>query len=67
VLGLSDYSNWLLEREGKVPGCSVSRTGFIPVGCSSGTAAAATEGTASEIVVDADTDFGASIPEGGSA
>jgi hypothetical protein len=41
-----------------VPGCSVADTGFLPIGCSGGTAAAA-KGTASETAIDADVDSGA--------
>jgi predicted lipoprotein len=69
VLGLSSCSNWLLGQEGEVPGCFVSSTGFLPVGCFGGTVvAAATEGTASGIDVDVDVDSsaGASVPEGDS-
>jgi hypothetical protein len=66
ALGLSDYSNWLLGREGEVPDCSGSGTGFVPVGCSAGTAAAS-EGSTSRIDVDVDVDSSAGIPEGDSA
>jgi hypothetical protein len=61
ALALSSCSGWLLGQEGEVPGCSVSGTGFLPVGCSGGTAAA--EGTASGTAVDA----GAGVLEGDSA
>jgi hypothetical protein len=51
-----------------VPGCSVSGTGFLLVGCSGGTTAATyAKGTAFDTAVDVDADFGADIPEGGSA
>jgi hypothetical protein len=43
-----------------VPSCSAADTGFLPVGCVGGTAAAA-EGTVSGTVVDADVDVGASV------
>jgi hypothetical protein len=61
ALGLSDCSNWLLEQLGEVTGCSASDIGFLLVGCAGGIAAA--EGTASEIVVDADVGSGADIPK----
>jgi hypothetical protein len=67
VLGLSNCSNWLLGQKGEVPGCSVSGTGFLPVGCSGGTAAAAAEGFAFGTATDADVDASAGIPEGDSA
>jgi hypothetical protein len=53
ALELLGCSDWLLGREGKVPGCSVASTGFLSVGCSSGTATAA-EGTASDTTAGAD-------------
>jgi hypothetical protein len=48
-----------------VPSCA-SDTDFLLVDCSSGTVAAV-EGTSSGIDADADTGFGAGIPEGDSA
>jgi hypothetical protein len=63
VMGRFDCFDWLLGQEGKVPSCSASGIGFLPVGCSGGTATDA-EGTAYGIDVDADADSGASIPEG---
>jgi hypothetical protein len=62
------YSDWLLGQEGKVPGCSVAGTGFLPVGCSGSTAAAA-ERTASDTADGADADAGAraGVLEGDSA
>jgi hypothetical protein len=65
ALGPSDCSDWLLGHVGEVSGCSVSSTGFLPIGCSGRTATA--EGSASRIDVDADVDSGASFPEGDSA
>jgi hypothetical protein len=64
ALELLDCLDWLLGQEGEVPSCSVADTGFLPVGCSGGTAAAA-EGTASGTVVDAgvDADAGAGVLE----
>ena len=50
-----------------MPGCSVVDTGFIPVGCSGGTAAADAEGTVSDTAVGGDVDAGASVLEGDSA
>jgi hypothetical protein len=49
-----------------VPNYSASRTDFLPVDCSSGTAADA-KGIASGIVADADAGSVADIPEGDSA
>jgi hypothetical protein len=51
-----------------VPGCSVFGTGFLLVGCSSGTATAAAKGTAFGTDADADIDSvaGADVPEGDS-
>jgi hypothetical protein len=51
-----------------VPGCSVAGTGFLPVGCSGSTAAAA-ERTASDTADGADADAGAraGVLEGDSA
>jgi hypothetical protein len=46
-----------------VPGCFITDTGFLPVGFSGGTTAAA-EGTAFVTVVDADVDAGAGVLEG---
>jgi hypothetical protein len=59
----------LLGQEGEVPGCSISGTDFLPVGCFGGTiVVAATEGIASGIDVDVDVDSGAgaTVPEGDS-
>jgi hypothetical protein len=50
-----------------VSGCSASDTDFLLVGCAGGTAAAATEGTASRTIVDADAGSGVDIPEGDTA
>jgi hypothetical protein len=61
MLGLSSCSGWWLGQEGEVPSCSAADTGFLPIGCSSGTAAA--EGTAFGTVVDA----GVGVLEGDSA
>ena len=47
-------------------GYSVADTGFLPVGYSSGTAAAA-KGTAFETIVDVDVDAGVGAPKGDSA
>ena len=58
-LALPDCSGWLLEHEGEVPGCSGTGTDFLLAGCSDGTAAAAAEGTSSDIAASADTDAGA--------
>jgi hypothetical protein len=66
VLGLSGRSDWLLGQEGEVPGCSAFDIGFLPVGCAGSTVATA-KGTTSRIVVDADADSDAGIPEGYSA
>jgi hypothetical protein len=63
ALGLYDCSNWLLGLESEVPDYSASSTDFLPVDCSNDTAVAA-KGTASRIVVDADVDSVADIPEG---
>jgi hypothetical protein len=41
TMELFDYSDWLLGQDGEVPGCSASDIGFLPVGCSGGTAAVA--------------------------
>jgi hypothetical protein len=60
VLELLGCSDWLLGQEGEVPGCSVADTGFLPIGCSSGTNAAA-EGTVSSTAVDADIDTGVGV------
>jgi hypothetical protein len=35
ALELFGCYDWLLGQESKVPGCSVTDTGFLPVGCSS--------------------------------
>jgi hypothetical protein len=53
-------------RKAKVPGYSVSSTGFLLVDCSDSTATSAAEGTASETTVDANVDSGAGagIPVG---
>jgi hypothetical protein len=70
ALELLGCSDWLLGQEGEVSGCYVADTGFLPVGCSSGTAAAAAaEGTVSSTVVDADVDtsVGVDVLEGDSA
>jgi hypothetical protein len=55
ALGLLGHSGWLLGQEGELPGCSDAGTGFLPVGCSNGTAAAVAEETASGTGDDADT------------
>jgi hypothetical protein len=47
-----------------VPGCSTADTGFLPVGCASGTAAAAAEGTTSRTAFDADVDSSVGALEG---
>jgi hypothetical protein len=47
VLGLLGHSGWLLGQEDELSGCSDTGTDFLQVGCSDGTVAAATEGTAS--------------------
>jgi hypothetical protein len=59
ALALSGCSSWLLGQKGEVYGYSASDTYFLMVGCDGGTAA--TEGTASRTVVDADTGAGASV------
>jgi hypothetical protein len=46
-----------------MPGCSVTSTNFLPLGCSIGTAAAA-EGTASDTATRAGADADASVLEG---
>jgi hypothetical protein len=46
----------LLRQEGEVSGYSIADIDFLPVGCSSGTAAA--EGTISGTIIDADVDAG---------
>jgi hypothetical protein len=56
ALGLSGSSDWLLRQEGEVSGYSIADIDFLPVGCSSGTAAA--EGTISGTIIDADVDAG---------
>jgi hypothetical protein len=68
ALELLRCSDWLLGQEGEVPGCSVADTGFLPIGCSSGTAAAI-EGTVSSTAIDADVDtsIGVDVLEGDSA
>jgi hypothetical protein len=66
ALELLSCSDLLLGLEGKMPGCSVIDTGFLPVGCSGSTPAAA-EGTTSGTTVDADVDAGASSLESDSA
>jgi hypothetical protein len=58
ALALPDCSGWLLEHEGEVPGCSGAGTDSLLAGCSNGTAAAAAEGTASDIAASADADAG---------
>jgi hypothetical protein len=60
VLELLGCSYWLMGQEGEVSGCSVVDTGFLPVGCSGGTAAA-TEGTTSDTAVGANVDVGAGV------
>jgi hypothetical protein len=52
ALVLPGYSDWLLGQEGEVPGCSVAGTDFLPIGWSSGIAAAS--GTATGADADAD-------------
>jgi hypothetical protein len=66
ALGLSGCSGWLLGQEGEVTGCSVSGTDFLLVGCAGVIAIAYVEGTASQTVVDANVDAGASVLEGDS-
>jgi hypothetical protein len=65
ALGLSSWSNYLLEQEGEVSTCSTSGTDFLPVDCVGGTAIA--EGIVSAITVDVDVGSGADIPKGESA
>jgi hypothetical protein len=60
ALELLGCSDWLLGQEGEVTGCSIADTGFLPVGCSSGTSAAA-EGIVSSTAVDADVDTGVGV------
>ena len=52
ALVLPNCFGWLLGQEGKVPGCSVAGTDFLPIGWSSGIAAAS--GTATGADADAD-------------
>jgi hypothetical protein len=66
ALGLSSCSNWLLGQEGEVRDCSASNTGFLPVGCASGTVVVA-KGIAYGIAANADAGSGADIPDGDSA
>jgi hypothetical protein len=47
-----------------VLGCSVVDTSFLPVSCSGDTIAIAAEGTASNMVVDANVEAGAGVLEG---
>lgn len=63
ALGLLGCSDWLLGQEGKVPGCSVAGTSFLPIGCFGGTTIAAEE-TASDIAA---ADAGAGVLKGDSA
>jgi hypothetical protein len=56
ALGLLDCSGWLLGQEYEVPADSASRTDFLLSDCS-GDSAAGAEGTASETIVEADTNF----------
>jgi hypothetical protein len=58
ALELLGYSGWLLRQEGELPGYSDAGTDFLLVGCSDGTAAAATEETASGTGADVDADAG---------
>jgi hypothetical protein len=58
ALGLLGCSGWLLGQEGELPGCSNAGTDFLPADCFDGTAAAATEETASGIGAGVNTDAG---------
>jgi hypothetical protein len=51
ALELLGCSDWLLGQEGKVPGCSVADTGFLPIGCSGGTVAATAKGTTLKLLL----------------
>jgi hypothetical protein len=62
ALALPGCCGWLLGQESEVSGCSVAGTDFLPVGCSSGTAAA--EGTASNTVAGVGADADADVLEG---
>jgi hypothetical protein len=64
ALELLGCSDWWLGQEGEVLGCSVVDTSFLPVSCSGDTIAVATEGTASNMVVDANVEAGAGVLEG---
>jgi hypothetical protein len=66
ALGLLDCSSWSLGQEDEVPDYSASRTDFLVVGCSGGTADDV-EGAASETTTKADAGSAADIPEGDSA
>jgi hypothetical protein len=63
ALGLLDCSSWLLGQKDEVPDCSASRTDFLLVGCSSGTAPDV-EGTTSRTTAKVDTSSSADILEG---
>jgi hypothetical protein len=54
ALELLSHSGWLLRQEGELPDCSDAGIGFLQVGCSDGTAAAAAEKTASGTDASAD-------------
>jgi hypothetical protein len=59
VMGLSSCADWWLGKEGEVPGCSTTDTGFLPIGCAGGTAAAAAKETAYGTAAKANVDVGA--------
>jgi hypothetical protein len=60
ALTLLGCSGWLLGQEDGLPGCSDVGIDFLLTGCSDGTAAAATEETASgTAAVGSDADAGA--------
>jgi hypothetical protein len=63
ALVLPNCFGWLLGQEGKVPGCSVAGTDFLPIGFSGGTVAAA-EGTTSDTTAGDGTDADAGNLEG---
>jgi hypothetical protein len=64
ALELLGCSDWLLGQEGEVPGCSITDTGFLLVGCFGSTAAA--EETTSRTTIGAHAGAGAGALEGGS-
>jgi hypothetical protein len=59
VLGLLGHPGWVLRQEDELPGSSDVGTDFLPAECSVGTAAAATEKTASSTGAGADANAGA--------